>query len=69
MLETLGQDAQCKSLSTSDGFVTILAIGKNARKVGHLTDPPTVLFSLQLNGQLHGVVGHGLKLIGRRASA
>jgi hypothetical protein len=50
MLEALGQDAQCEGLSTSDCFVTILAIGKNARQVGYLTDPPPVLFSLQLNG-------------------
>ena len=69
MFKALGQDAQRYSLGARDRLIAALTVDQNAGKIGNLTDPPPILFPLELDCELHSVFGHGLKLIRKKASA
>ena len=52
VFEPVCKNPKGKRLGSRDGFVTSDAVGQNTRKSGYLTDPPTVLFALDLDVEL-----------------
>ena len=67
MFKALCQDAQRYGLGARDRLIAALTIDQDAGKIGNLTDPTPVLFSLELDCKLDSAVGHGLKLIRKTA--
>ena len=53
MLQPFRNDAERERLYASDGFITILAIGHDARQSGYLGEPTAVVFALNFNRERH----------------
>jgi len=53
VLETLGDYSQGQSLDARDGFVAIMAVGQDAGQFWNFSEPPAVVFLLDLNGERH----------------
>ena len=53
MLEALGHDTERKGLHASLSFILRRAVREYARQVGDLSDPTTVVFSLELYLERH----------------
>ena len=52
VFETIGKNAKRESFRFGDGFIACATVGENTRKIGDLADPATVLFSLDLYGEV-----------------
>src|SRR5688572_20602417 len=57
MLEAIGEDSKGEGLGVSDRLIARCAIGENALEVGDLGDPPTVVFAINFEGEMHGSLG------------
>ncbi len=55
MFETFSDDAQGKSLDTSDRFLASGTISKATRQARHFTDPSPVILSLGLDLEPHAL--------------
>ena len=53
MLQPFRNYAERERLYASDGFITVLAIGHNARQSGYLGEPTAVVFALDFNRERH----------------
>jgi hypothetical protein len=53
MFETIGYDAQCQSLHTSNRLIAVPAVAHDAVQHRHFGDPPSVGFEFEFDGELH----------------
>jgi len=52
VFEPIGKDSKRKLLRFRHCFVATRPVSKDTRKIGHFADPATVVFSLNLNGEI-----------------
>jgi hypothetical protein len=62
MLETFRQDPERKRLDPGESFVPVLPVRHHAWKIPDLSKQATVVFSVDFDGELHCLSGHGLKI-------
>jgi len=62
MLEALGQDAQRQGLDLCHCLVPALAIRHDPRQVTNLGQPTAIIFTLELNRELHRISTHRLSI-------
>ena len=61
MFKTLGDYSQGQCLDPRDRFAAILAVSQDAGQSGNFSEPPAIVFTLDLNGERHvGNVPSGL---------
>src|SRR5207244_4156978 len=53
MIQTIRQHAQGECLDSFDGLLPCLAVGKNARDIGNLSQPAAIVLLFDLDGQRH----------------
>lgn len=63
MVEAVSEIAKRQGLCAGKSFIARLPIGQNARKVGDLGDPASIVLAFQVDSEVHGSsCGHGLNL-------
>ena len=55
VLDPLGNDTKGQSLSMRARLLGRVAVGHRSRQGGNLRDPATVVFALELDGEVHGI--------------
>ena len=53
VLEAIGEDAEGERLSVGNRFVARCPVGEDALEVGHLGDPPAILFPVDFESEMH----------------
>ena len=52
MFEAVSEHSKCQSLCLCDRFIARASVGENTGQIGHLAEPATVLFALNLYGEI-----------------